>query len=252
MICLISLLTYGFISCVSSPEGSASVSNASLLEGDCLIQSLGLAGVRIQTVDQVIYVDAFAKGITVSNCEDASIILITHGDGDHFDVGKVENALENSQAVVVAPKGVIESIDSQYSQRLITLEPDADLQREEVGLVVITAFRTDHFNDHPELNNSYLVEINEKRIFISGDSLDYGGIEDIIGGSDLFIVNYLDWNLDSALAPLIEGYGETTLFLSHLINCSWSLQPSSVNRFKERNEFENVIAHQRVGDISQF
>lgn len=221
------------------------------------VQSLGQAGIKLVIGKNVIYIDAFAEGVNIESYTDATAIIVTHADKDHFSPMKVNKALNETSAVVFADKGSSGQLNK--SDRLIELEP-ADKQpvKMKKGNLTITAFRTEHFAGWNAPNNSYFLEIDNKTIFISGDSYEIEGIEDTAGKADLFIQNTVFRSsesirsVDSVIQNRLSIMGKGSIFLTHLINCdwNWNLPPFQIMAYIKQKQYDRVLFHNKSGDTT--
>lgn len=145
------------------------------------IVSTGNAGVFIQSDAGALYIDSFfhpvpdvggRPAVKGNDAQKADIILITHNHYDHLHPEETRDAALASGAVVAGPAKVIHVMAKHLpAERLVTLEAQERQQppatfRTQIHDIVITAYRTYHSQGH----NSYLIEMDGRRIFHDADN----------------------------------------------------------------------------------
>lgn len=219
------------------------------------VESLGIAAFKIKCNAEVIYLDAFAVGVDVSDYGDATHLLITHADEDHFDKEKVTTVVSKTSAIVIGPKIVTDQLDFE---NMVTLEPAVTKEvKYSAKTFSLTAYRTKHFVGHEAPNNSYHLEIDGKSIFISGDSYKIIGIENIVANTDLYIYNFVipkDENLqekiNNYLKPKSALVKTGKIILSHMIDLDWVYTAQDISPLLDK--MKNIIIHKKKGEIFTF
>jgi len=123
----------------------------------------------IQTSEKTIFVDPVGDIDTYSTFSPPDIILITHTHGDHLSK-EIVNSVKKEKTVVVAPKAVIDQL--RYGEILKNGDKKtfAGVMIEAVPMYNLTE---DRLNFHKKgQGNGYVVTLDEKRIYISGDTED--------------------------------------------------------------------------------
>lgn len=146
------------------------------------ITSTGNAGVYVESPAGNIYIDSFFHPVPDvggrpwlrgSEAKPANLILITHNHYDHLHPEETRDAALATGAVVAGPAKVIHVMAKHLpAERLVALEPEERRQppgtfSRRFGDIAVTAFRTYHGNGG---HNSYLVELDGKRLFHDADN----------------------------------------------------------------------------------
>jgi L-ascorbate metabolism protein UlaG (beta-lactamase superfamily) len=141
---------------------------------------------RIDATPFNIYIDPS----TITEEDDADIILITHPHSDHYTAGDLDK-LSNSKTIIIAPEGV--TYTGTYAKRVV-LKPGEELTA--FGCVNIKAVNAYNINKdfHAKASNwvGYLITVNGKTIYHAGDTE--------------LIPEMKDFTCDIALLPLGQTY----------------------------------------------
>ena len=123
----------------------------------------------IQTSEKTIFVDPVGEIDLYSTFSSPDIILITHNHGDHFSK-EIINSVKTEKTIIVAPKTIVDQL--QYGEILNNGDKKnyAGVIIEAVPMYNLTE---DRLNFHKKgQGNGYVVTLDEKRIYISGDTED--------------------------------------------------------------------------------
>ncbi|NNE31655.1 MAG: MBL fold metallo-hydrolase [Winogradskyella sp.] len=128
----------------------------------------------IEANSEVIYVDPTGGADAFSDQKNPSLVLITDIHGDHLNIETLE-ALNLNSATLIAPKAVIKKIPNTISTTLITLNNGENKQFNSIQIEAIPMYnlREEALKFHPKgRGNGYVLNINNERIYISGDTED--------------------------------------------------------------------------------
>ncbi len=192
------------------------------------ITSVGNAGFLIAAAGRRILVDAYfdhlphvgtAPLLKGSEADAVDVILVTHSHPDHFNAAEVAEAQRRTSALVCGPLQVTRELVRKIpSDRLLPLEPAPRPERPgqfpsktvDLGFVRITAFRTSHGSSH----NSYLLEIDGRRIFDDCDNEDTARLPvDLLKGIDILFV--APWH-GSGWVEFVDAVQPRNWILMHL------------------------------------
>lgn len=123
----------------------------------------------VRNKENTIYVDPVGDAAKFAQFPKPDTILITHLHGDHFNPTLIA-ALKTNDTVIVGPKNVIEQLG--YGTPLKNGE---EMTVNGVKIEAIPAYNTtsDRMEYHPKgRDNGYVLNMNRKRIYISGDTED--------------------------------------------------------------------------------
>lgn len=113
--------------------------------------------------DKIIYFDPF---LIDDELHDADIIFITHDHHDHFSLVDIKK-VENENTIFVIP-------DCMYNllggENIIVVKPNEKVIVEDYEVVVISSYNKNK-SFHPKEKGyvSYIVEIENEKIFVAGD-----------------------------------------------------------------------------------
>lgn len=137
--------------------------------------------IKMNINEQWIYIDPVADNIPpatdYSTMPRADVILITHEHGDHFDP-KAINQLRKEDTQIICNHRVSELLNEQST-------PLANGETKNIGTLTINAVpaynnSADKLQFHPKgRDNGYILNINNIRIYIAGDTEDISEMSDI-------------------------------------------------------------------------
>jgi L-ascorbate metabolism protein UlaG (beta-lactamase superfamily) len=123
----------------------------------------------IKSAAMLIYVDPVGVAEQYSGFTSPDIILITHSHQDHFDP-KLVNALKQQNTLIVGPEDVIKQLGFGIVMTNNTQKKIKDVLIEAIPMYNTTL---DRLKFHPKgKGNAYLLSLDGKRIYISGDTED--------------------------------------------------------------------------------
>jgi L-ascorbate metabolism protein UlaG (beta-lactamase superfamily) len=123
----------------------------------------------IQSDNSTLFVDPVGEIEQYKGFPTPQLILLTHEHGDHFNKDLIDK-LKNEKTTVIGPSVVINQLG--YG---ITMENGAKKTVNGVVIEAIPSYNTTEgrLNFHPKgVGNGYVLTLNGKRIYISGDTED--------------------------------------------------------------------------------
>lgn len=164
MIKRIMLMTTLFIASFSLISKDISSDIISLKDGELKIFFVGHGSLFFEYKGRTIYVDPVGRYGDYSKFKDADIILITHSHGDHLDAIAVKQIEKkgtkiylNQESYNILKKG---SIVKNWDK----VEVDS------IKITAVPAYNTSKTQFHPKgRDNGYILEIEDKKIYIAGD-----------------------------------------------------------------------------------
>lgn len=182
--------------------------------------------------NKIIYADPF-KIKEKSN--DADLIIITHSHYDHFseeDISKIQKA---ETLICITPDLLEKTINlGLKKENIIIVEPNKEYHVENIKIKTIPAYNTNK-KFHPKENNwvGYILEIENKKIYIAGDT-------DITEENKKI-------NCDIALVPIGGTYTMNAKEAAELINIIQPLEvvpthyAKIVGKKEDAIEFKNLV-----------
>ena len=127
----------------------------------------GGACLRINS-EKTIYIDP-ANLSEESTKKKADIILLTHSHDDHFSIETLENIVKPT-TIIVCPSDCEESlINDHFEFNIYVIKPGESIKLKKVKIEAIPAYSS---SAHPSSAGwvGYVIELNDFRIYHSGDS----------------------------------------------------------------------------------
>ncbi|MBU2561834.1 MAG: MBL fold metallo-hydrolase [Nanoarchaeota archaeon] len=137
--------------------------------GNVEITWLGHSGFRITDVleNRVLYIDPYQVG----KADPADAILITHSHYDHCSIEDLKK-ISTPKTVIIAPPDCQSKFQGKIDMRTsVIITPGKSIVMGNIHVEAVPAYNTDK-NFHPKANEwvGYIIGINSKRIYHSGDS----------------------------------------------------------------------------------
>lgn len=223
------------------------------------IRNLGVGALEIRAGDKRLLVDAFNTLNQPEKVLPGDILLFTHDDGDHFNAQSLPE-LKQQNVTVIGPPTIVKPIlelDKAELKQLQVLYSKDNQNPDCISLegVCIKAFHTEHFNQWGAINNSYLIEVNDRKLYITGDSLLTKELSNVIGKTDAVICNLVDegflkgyedrrfavhHNL-SYLLKISTLCNPVKMIGVHLLNFEWTVDAEDMRRLVEAYGFYHII-----------
>ncbi len=223
------------------------------------IQLLGIGAVKIVSNERTIYIDAFNSFNEVPPVKENDLLLFTHNDSDHFLCDKLKGNISNNNIVIGPPSITYPIFESKFinPNNLIIYYPVNyyEPQQYEDKETIIKVFNTDHFIGWHNVHISFLIEIENKKIYITGDSYIRKENEQALQNIDCIIASLMNESIASGkidkqygkyyhvweLIELKEKLKPNTIIGNHMINCGWTINPADLREIIERERILDVI-----------
>ncbi|MBF0252214.1 MAG: MBL fold metallo-hydrolase [Candidatus Omnitrophica bacterium] len=179
-------------------------SNAYELENTGInIEPIDHASMVINTDNAVVYVDPVGKIEYYTTLAKPDIILITHSHYDHLAPELIKEIID-TDTIVIGPKEVIETLG--YGDFLNN--GDVGIYKG-VEIEAVPAYNTspDKLKFHEKgKGNGYVLKLNNKRIYISGDTEDIPEMRSLKNIYCAFVCMNLPYtmNVDQAASAVLE------------------------------------------------
>lgn len=141
---------------------------------DIKIQPVVHGTVVFEWNDITIYVDPYGGADKFKNLKDPDIIIITHAHGDHLNVETLKG-LNTKNAVFVVPLSVAEELPKGMKKDAIILNNEDSTKVKGIPIRAIAMYNlpNDDTARHSKgWGNSYKITLNNKNIYVSGDTED--------------------------------------------------------------------------------
>lgn len=196
----------------------------------------------LETESEVIYIDPTGGSEAFKNQKAPTLVLITDIHGDHFS-NKTLESLDLVDVTIVAPKAVTDKIPSTTSKIITTLNNGDSYKHNEVNIEAIPMYnlREEALKYHPKgRGNGYVLKINDKRIYISGDTEDIPEMRNLKNIDKAFVCMNLPYTMPvEKAANAVLNFKPKTVYPYHYRGTEGL---SDVDRFKKIvNEGNNSI-----------
>lgn len=158
-----------------------------------MLEVLCHSSIRI-TEDKVIYIDPFKID---KNYNDADYVFCTHSHYDHFSPEDIEKVKKEDTILIVTSDIEDEAKKIVNKENVFIVEPDKKYDIKGLKIETTYSYNIDK-QFHPKENKwvGYIIEIENKKYYIAGDTDDIEEIQDIecdiafipIGGT--YTMNY--------------------------------------------------------------
>jgi L-ascorbate metabolism protein UlaG (beta-lactamase superfamily) len=139
--------------------------------GDVVIHPVNHATFVMQWNGRMIYADPVGGGARFQGLPRADLVLVTHSHGDHFHPDTI-TAVKGTNAVIVAPASVYQSMSSALKALTVVLTNHATVERMGLAIEAVPAYNLTS-SYHPKgVGNGYLLTLGGKRVYVSGDTED--------------------------------------------------------------------------------
>ncbi|VAW25795.1 Metal-dependent hydrolase [hydrothermal vent metagenome] len=139
-----------------------------------VIQPISHASLIVTFNNKTILVDPSGNEKIYTNLKSPDIILITDIHGDHLNL-KTLDTIDTSNTVFIVPEAVANKLPKKYSSQITILKNRQGIHRFNMFIKAIPMYNLpeDANSKHPKgRGNGYLLTIDNKRIYISGDTED--------------------------------------------------------------------------------
>lgn len=159
--------------------------------------------------DKIIYFDPYK---IQDQTNDADYIFITHNHYDHYDIESIKNIMKDTTKIIIPDTMAPEVLGTFPSKNIIGVTPKETYQIDDIKVETVPSYNINK-EYHPIKNNwvGYIMELNNERIYIAGDT-------------DL-TKDILDINVDIALIPIGGKFTMNYEEAAELIN---TIKPKTV------------------------
>jgi len=200
--------------------------------GNIILHPVQHGSLVIQWGEKIIYVDPYGGEEFYHELPAPDIILITDIHGDHLNKTTLA-ILDISKATFVVPKAVEEQLEEKYKSNLRVLNNGEHLDLDDITISAIPMYNLpkDEESRHTKgRGNGYILTIDEKLIYISGDTEDIPEMMALRNIDVAFICMNLPYTMDVAQAANAVLTFKPAIVYPYHYRGSGGL--SDVNKFK--------------------
>ncbi len=159
------------------------------------IHSVGHGSLYFEYKNQVIHVDPYSAQADYNTLPDGSLIFITHGHSDHYDLNAL-NKIKTDSTILVCTQAVKNL--GTFSGTTSVLNNGDSAVFKGIPVEAIPAYNITNTSFHPKgAGNGYVFTFGEKRVYVAGDT------ENIpeMGNLGKIDIAFLPMNLPYTMTP---------------------------------------------------
>ena len=193
----------------------------------------------LQWDQTTIYIDPYGGPAGFAGFVDPDIICITHAHGDHMNPETLQG-LALSKAVLVAPQSVVDKLGDLKFKAVKVLQNGEDFDLIGINVLAVPMYNLpeDNTSRHEKgWGNGYVLTIDGKRFYISGDTEDILEMRDLADIDYAFVCMNLPYTMTvEQAADAVLDFKPKTVYPFHYRGADGF---SDVKAFKELVEAQN-------------
>ena len=142
--------------------------------GSLVIQPIFHGALVLKWNGKTIYIDPYNGAEAYKNLPAPDLVLITDIHPDHLDLATL-NTLNTSRAQFIVPQAVANELPAAYAGKVTVVNNDATTIQAGITITAIPMYNLPETPDtrHPKgRGNGYVLQLGNKRLYISGDTGD--------------------------------------------------------------------------------
>lgn len=166
--------------------------------GDLKIQPIFHSSLFLQWNNLTIYIDPYGGQNAFKNMIDPDLIIITDIHGDHLDLETLKS-IHTDKAIFIAPEAVAEKLPPIYHKNLIVLNNNETTEQLGIKIKALPMYNLPDIpnSKHPKgRGNGYILTIENKQIYISGDTEDINEMRNLKNIDVAFVCMNLPYTMD--------------------------------------------------------
>ncbi len=170
--------------------------------GEIAIHPISHASFVMTVPGMVIYADPVGEPSAYEGHPEPDLILVTHEHGDHFNADTLAALMGDSTMLVTNP-AVHDKLPDDLKAKATAIANGENTSAGDVSIEAITAYNiTDGRQQfHPQgRDNGYVLGIDGKRVYISGDTEDIPEMRALTGIDIAFVCMNLPFTMDASQA----------------------------------------------------
>lgn len=166
--------------------------------GDLTIQPISHATLVMQLHDLTIYFDPHGDKELFKEVDKPDIIFITDIHGDHLNKETIKQ-LNTTKTTFVVPQAVADQLGDDYKDQVVIMNNGDQDTVESIIVTAIPMYNLPETEDsrHPKgRGNGYVLEIGDKKIYVSGDTEDIPEMRQLEKIDIAFVCMNLPYTMD--------------------------------------------------------
>ena len=202
-------------------------------EAELKIYPVSHASMVLQYGDLTIYVDPVGMATDYTYYNDPDLILITDIHGDHFSLETLRG-LNTQNAKIIVPQVVANEMPETFTPQIDVLNNGDSKERYEITIEAIPMYnlREEALRFHQKgRGNGYVLDLDGKRIYISGDTEDIPEMRSLKQIDIAFVCMNLPYTMtEESAADAVLEFTPKTVYPYHYRG---NPDVSDVGKFKE-------------------
>ncbi|WP_026166491.1 MBL fold metallo-hydrolase [Gracilimonas tropica] len=202
--------------------------------GELIIHPILHGSVIFEWDELSVYVDPWGDVSLYAGKPEPDIILITHPHGDHLSPETLGN-LDTENVTFIVPKVVAEQMPDEYSDRIDILNNGESMDINGINVSAIPMYNlpNEGARHTKGWGNGYVLTIDGKRIYVSGDTEDIPEMRNLEEIDVAFVCMNLPYTMD------IYQAASAVLDFEPAIMYPYHHRGQDIVRFKEIVDAEN-------------
>lgn len=171
------LLALAVLGCFFTRKGFSQVNPDTIATGNgnnIVIRPVFHGTLALQWKDISIYCDPYGGTERFSGIKAPDLIFITDIHGDHMDKSTLEG-LDTSEAIFIVPQAVADQLPENYKSNMVLMKNGEKKKISGITVEALPMYNLPESEDAPHVKgrgNGYVLTMDDKRIYISGDTED--------------------------------------------------------------------------------
>jgi len=187
-------------------------------KGTLIIQPVLHGSLILTHNNKTIFVDPYGGSNLYKNQKSPDIILITDIHGDHLDQ-KTLDSINTSKCIFIVPQAVADKLPEKYASQIVVLQNGQGVHRMDYFIQAIPMYNLPEVVDskHPKgRGNGYILTIENKHIYISGDTEDIEEMRRLQNIDVAFVCMNLPYTMDiNQAASAVLEFKPTVVYPYH-------------------------------------
>jgi len=166
--------------------------------GNLKIKPILHSSLVLTHMNKTIYVDPYGGAKLYKGLPSPDIVLITDIHGDHLNQ-KTLDSIDTSKSIFIVPESVATKLPEKYSSNIVVLKNGQGVHRLNYFIKAIPMYNLpeEPNSKHPKgRGNGYLINVDDKTIYISGDTEDINEMRTLQNIDIAFICMNLPYTMD--------------------------------------------------------
>jgi len=166
--------------------------------GNLKIKPILHSSLVLTHMNKTIYVDPYGGAKLYKGLPSPDIVLITDIHGDHLNQQTLDS-IDTSKSIFIVPESVATKLPEKYSSNIVVLKNGQGVHRLNYFIKAIPMYNLpeEPNSKHPKgRGNGYLINVDDKTIYISGDTEDINEMRTLQNIDIAFICMNLPYTMD--------------------------------------------------------